>query len=246
MTPLDTLLSVALGIGLAAAVGLRVFLPLLVVSIAAWTGHLQLAENFAWVGTAPALATFAVAALAEVVAYYLPGVDNLLDTLAIPVALLAGTLVAAAVMTDLPPLVKWTTAVIAGGGAAGLTQGVTSLLRVKSTALTGGFGNAVLATSELGGALLISLLALAAPLAALALTLVAGWFVVRLARRMQPRRRRRRRRGWRASPDPATTEPGSATTGGAAGGGTAGGDAGGTPVAIGDAGPRTQSGAGNR
>jgi hypothetical protein len=184
MTPLDTLLSVALGVGLAAAVGLRVFAPLLVVSVAAWSGHLPLAEGFAWVGTVPALAMLSVATLAEVLAYYVPGVDNLLDALATPVALAAGTLVAAAVMTDLPPLVKWTTAVIAGGGAAGLTQGVTSLLRVKSTALTGGLGNAVLATGELGGSLGISLLALAAPLVALVVVIVACWLIVRFARRL--------------------------------------------------------------
>ena len=97
---------------------------------------------------------------------------------------IAGTVVAAAVMTDLPPFVKWTTAVIAGGGAAGVTQGLTSLLRMKSTMLTGGLGNHALATGEWGGALLVSLLALFVPLLAVALVAVFCWFALRLVRRL--------------------------------------------------------------
>ena len=185
----DLLVSIALGIGLAAAVGFRVFAPLLVMSAAAYTGNLELSGNFAWLGTLPALVMLAVAALAEVLAYYIPGIDNLLDALATPAALVAGTIAAAAVMTDLPPLLKWTTAVIAGGGAAGLTQGATALLRAKSTATTGGLANPVLATGELGGSLLVSLLSLLAPLLALALAVVFCWLVVLLARRLLRRQR---------------------------------------------------------
>jgi Domain of unknown function (DUF4126) len=181
---MDLALSIALGIGLAAAVGFRVFLPMLVLSVAAFTGHLALSSGFAWLGTPAAIVMLGVAALLEILAYYIPGVDNLLDAIAAPAALIAGTVVAAAVMTDLPPLVKWTTAVIAGGGAAGLTQGLTSLMRAKSTVMTGGLGNHVLATGEWGGALLVSLLALAFPVIAVALVAVFSWFAIRLLRRL--------------------------------------------------------------
>jgi hypothetical protein len=181
---MDLALSIALGVGLAAAVGLRVFLPMLVLSVAAFTGHLTLSSGFAWLGTPAAMVMLGVAALLEILAYYIPGVDNLLDAIAAPAALIAGSVVAAAVMTDLPPLVKWTTAVIAGGGAAGLTQGLTSLLRAKSTVMTGGLGNHVLATGEWGGALLVSLLALAFPVIAVALVAVFSWFAIRLLRRL--------------------------------------------------------------
>lgn len=184
MAGTDVALSIALGVGLAAAVGFRVFLPMLVMSIAAYTGHLTLSSGFAWLGSAPALLTLAIAALLEIIAYYIPGVDNLLDALATPAALIAGTVVSAAVMADLPPLVKWTTAVIAGGGAAGLTQSLTSLLRLKSTSLTAGLGNHVIASGELGGALGVSLLALAAPVLAVALVAVFCWFAIRLLRRL--------------------------------------------------------------
>ncbi len=188
MQSLDLLTSIALGVGLAAAVGLRVFLPLLVLAIAGYTGTVPLSESFQWLATLPAVAMLAVAAVVEVAAYYVPGVDNLLDTIATPTALVAGTIAAAAVMTDLPPIVKWTTAVIAGGGAAGLTQGVTSLLRLKSTATTGGVGNPVVATGELGGAATLSLLAIFAPIVALVLVVLLVWLAVKGLRRLFARR----------------------------------------------------------
>lgn len=181
---LDLALAIAMGVGLAAAVGFRVFLPMLVVSIAAYSGHLTLSSGLAWLGTPPALVMLSVAAVLEALAYYIPGVDNLLDVMAAPAALIAGTVLSAAVLTELPPMVKWTTAVIAGGGAAGLTQSLTSLLRAKSTMMTAGLGNHVIATGELGGALIVSLLALAAPLAAVALVALFCWFTVRLMRRL--------------------------------------------------------------
>jgi len=157
---------------------------MLVVSGAAYAGHLPLDENFAWLGTASALTMLSVAALAEILAYYIPGVDNLLDALATPAAVVAGTIVSAAVITDVPPIVKWTAAVIAGGGVAGVTQGVTAILRAKSTILTGGVGNALISTAEFVGAVLVSVLALAAPLAALGVVIVFLWLAIRLVRHL--------------------------------------------------------------
>jgi len=190
MSDLEIAVSVALGVGLAAATGFRVFLPMLVLSIAANTGHLALADSFAWIGTLPALILLGVAAVVEIIAYYIPGVDNLLDTLATPAALVAGTVVSAAVITDLPPTVKWATAVIAGGGIAGLIQSTSALLRAKSTVFTGGLGNPVIATTELSGSLIVSILAIAAPLIALLLVVLFLWlslrFLLRLTRRGTP------------------------------------------------------------
>ena len=179
----ETLVSLALGIALAAAVGLRIFVPLLVVSVAAVFGKIHLAEAFSWLGTTPAMAMLGVAAAVEIAAYYVPGLDNLLDTIAAPLALAAGTMMVAGPLWDMPPLLKWTAAVIAGGGAAGLTHGVTSLLRAKSTLTTGGMGNPVVATTELGGALGLSILALALPVLALALVVVLVLVMIWLLRR---------------------------------------------------------------
>jgi hypothetical protein len=185
MTGSDLALSIALGVVLAAATGFRVFLPMLIMSGAAYTGHLSLDNSFAWLATPFALTMLGVAALVEVLAYYIPGVDNLLDAVATPAAFVAGTIVSAAVMTDLPPMAKWMAAVIAGGGTASLTQGVTTILRAKSTIVTGGLGNPVIATGELGGSVLLSLLALAAPLAAVAVVILLLWLAFRLIRRQR-------------------------------------------------------------
>ncbi len=187
MANLDLALSVALGVGLAAATGFRLFLPLLVLSIAAYTGHASLNESFAWLATPAALLMLGTAAIVEIAAFHIPGVDNLLDTVATPGAVVAGTIVSAAVMTDLPPMLKWTAAIIAGGGVAGITQSLTAMLRAKSTVFTGGLGNSVVATAEFGGASLISILALAAPLAALALVILFFWLAFRLIRSLARR-----------------------------------------------------------
>jgi Domain of unknown function (DUF4126) len=101
-----------------------------------------------------------------------------------PAAFIAGTILSAAVMTDMPPMVKWTAAVIAGGGVAGLTRGLIGVLRAHSTVLTGGFGNFVISTAELGGAALISFLALVAPVAAIALVVMFLYIAMRLLRRL--------------------------------------------------------------
>jgi hypothetical protein len=180
----DVVLSIVLGIGLAAATGFRVFLPMLIVSGAAYTGHLPLGDSFAWLGTPSALTMLSVAAIVEILAYYIPGVDNLLDIMATPAAFVAGTVVSAAVMIDVPPMAKWTAAVIAGGGIAGITHGVTATLRANSTILTGGLGNPIIATAELGGAILVAILALGAPVAAIAIVILFLWVAIRLLRRL--------------------------------------------------------------
>jgi hypothetical protein len=178
----DLALSLVLGLALAAATGFRVFLPMLIASGAAYTGHLHLDNGFAWLGTPSALIMLSVAALVEVLAYYIPVVDNMLDVVAAPAAFIAGTILSAAVMTDIPPMVKWTAAVIAGGGVAGFTRGLTGVIRAHSTVLTGGLGNFVISTAELVVAVLISFLALAAPIAAIALVALFLFVAIRLLR----------------------------------------------------------------
>src|SRR5262245_49879866 len=180
---MEIAVSIALGIGLAAAVGFRVFVPLLIASIASYTGHLHLDADFAWLGSPAAITMLSVAAVVEVLAYYIPAVDNLLDTITAPLAMIAGTVVSAAVIADLPPLIKWSTAIIAGGGVAAITQGVTTLVRAKSTAFTAGLGNPLVSTAEMLAAIIIAVLALLAPLIAVALVIALCVATVRLVRR---------------------------------------------------------------
>lgn len=123
---MDTALSILVGIGLSSACGFRVFVPLLVISIASQTGHLALADGFRWIATPAACAAFGTAALCEVAAYSIPWFDHLMDTIATPAACIAGTVATASMVGDLSPWLTWSLAAIAGGGVAGAIKQVPS------------------------------------------------------------------------------------------------------------------------
>jgi len=163
-----TLLSVLVGIGLSAACGFRVFVPMLAISIASLSGHLTLSQGFEWIGTYPALAAFAVATVLEIAGYYIPWVDHLLDVIASPAAVIAGIVATAATVTGLDPFLRWSLALIAGGGIAGTVQLLTGLTRATSSATTGGLANPLIATAEAAGSIALSFVAIAIPLAAAA------------------------------------------------------------------------------
>jgi Domain of unknown function (DUF4126) len=180
---LHSLLELLLGISLSAAAGFRVFVPLLVLSVGAVVGHLDLPTNLDWAETPQALAVFACASALEIGGYYIPWFDHLLDLVATPAAVIAGTAITAAVAPDLNPIMQWTLALVAGGGTAGLTKGLTNILRLTSTAISGGLSNPVLATIELAIAILISILAITIPLAAIALAAgILGFAVIKIGK----------------------------------------------------------------
>lgn len=187
---MDVVFSILVGIGLAAACGFRVFVPLLVMSLAsrAEVGQLVLGESFAWIGSTPALIAFGAATVLEIAGYYIPWVDNLLDAIATPTAIVAGILVTAGAMGDASPLLKWTLAVLAGGGTTAVVQGMTATARHVSSFATGGLGNPILATAEAGGSALLSVLAITLPL--VAVLLIVGLFYV-VARRLLFRKQAR-------------------------------------------------------
>ena len=169
---MDALIGVLVGFALSAAVGFRVFIPLLLTGSAARLGYLELASDMAWLGSDAALVALATATVLEVSAYYVPWLDNLLDTIATPTAVVAGVITWAAVTPELSPLLRWTLAVVAGGGAAGLVQSSTALLRLQSSGFTGGLANAVLATGELLGSLTLCVLGVLAPVLAAVLVVL--------------------------------------------------------------------------
>lgn len=180
-------LYVLLGIGLAAACGFRVFVPFLAISIAAMTGQLRLAPDFAWLGSWPALVVFGVATVAEIVAYYVPWLDHVLDVAATPAAIIAGIIVTASVVTGMNPVLRWALAAIAGGGVAAAVQLATVALRRASTYATAGLAHPLAATAETGGSVGMSALSLLVPvvagvLALLLILIAARWFSRRRAR----------------------------------------------------------------
>ena len=185
---MDALIGFFVGLALSAAVGFRVFVPLLLTGSAARLGYLELTTDMAWLASDAALVALATATVLEVSAYYVPWLDNLLDTVATPTAVVAGVIAWAAVTPELSPLLRWTLAVVAGGGAAGLVQSGTALLRLHSTAFTAGLGNPVVATGELAGSVSLSVLAVLAPVLAAVLVLLVLVALGGLYRRATSRR----------------------------------------------------------
>jgi hypothetical protein len=176
------------GIGLSATCGFRIFVPLLGMSIAHHAGYLTLSHGFEWIGSWPATIAFAVAMIVEVVAYYIPWVDNLLDTIATPAAAVAGIITTASVVGDVSPLLRWPLAIIAGGGVAGLIQGSSVLVRGTSSATTAGAGNPVVSTGELLAAIVGTVVSIALPIVAIVLVALIVFFILRriLRRRERP------------------------------------------------------------
>lgn len=186
---MELLISICIGIGLSAACGFRIFVPPLVLSIASHLGYVNLSSDFNWMGTNEALFAFAIATCIEVIAYYIPIVDNLLDTVATPTAVAAGTFVTAALIPQSDPLVQWTLALLAGGGAAGTIQSFAGISRLISTATTGGIANPLLATIESSGSFILSGLAIFVPLLTIVLVVgLLGFAFLQLSRNLSLRR----------------------------------------------------------
>lgn len=183
----EIIISIFLGIGLAAAVGFRVFLPLLILSLAGYCEVIPLNESWEWVGSIAAVITMGVATVIEIFGYYIPWLDNLLDAIALPLATLAGTAVMVATVTDLSPVVTWALAIIAGGGTAAAIKGNASAARLTSTASTAGVANPVITTVETAIAVLMSFASIFIPILAfifvLALFFLIFWFYKKLRKK---------------------------------------------------------------
>ena len=138
-------------------------------NLASLTGHLHLSPGFEWIGSHYTSIAFGTATLVEVSAYYIPWLDHILDLIASPAAIIAGILATASMVMEVSPFLRWTLALIAGGGAAAVVQGVTVLLRAKSSVLTAGTGNVFVSSLELVGSILTALLAVIVPIVCLVL-----------------------------------------------------------------------------
>lgn len=175
---MNSTLAIFSGIALSAACGFRVFVPLLVMSAAARFDLVSFGEGFDWIGTSTALTAFAIAAILEVFAYFIPWFDNLLDTISTPLSVVAGAVVMASFVSDMDPLLKWTMILVAGGGVAGFVQGSTATTRAVSTTTTGGLANPILSIGELGGSLILSIIALLVPVVGVILVVLLLIYVL--------------------------------------------------------------------
>ena len=174
----EIIIAVAIGIGLSASCGFRVFIPMLVASVAAKTGFLPVQEGFQWLAGWPAIFCFGTATFVEILAYYIPFVDNFLDVVTTPLAFISGTVLMTSVLPGDNDFLKWATGVITGGGAAATVQGGTVLTRLASSKLTAGTGNAVVATGEHAAALSASVLSLVFPVVVALIVIILVSFIL--------------------------------------------------------------------
>lgn len=181
---LPYILSTFIGIGLAAASGFRVFLPLFAVSLASYLGWIPTNDNFQWLSGLPTLIVTGVATVVEILAYYIPVVDNFLDTVTVPLATVAGSVLFASQFIELGTFPQWALAIIAGGGTAATIAAGFAGARAASTATTAGIGNNVIATTETAGAGLMSVLSIFLPVVAFILALALLILVIIFGRKI--------------------------------------------------------------
>lgn len=173
-----------IGIGLAAATGFRVFLPMFMVSLASYLGWIPLNESFTWLQGLPTVLATGIATIVEIISYYIPFVDHLLDTISIPLATVAGTILFASQFTDVGTFPLWALALIAGGGTAATISAGFAGGRAVSTTTTGGLGNSLVSTTETAGAGIMSILALFFPILALVCTVVILFLVLKYGKKL--------------------------------------------------------------
>ena len=187
---METVISICLGIGLAASAGFRVFVPLFVLSLATHYGYVPVGESFLWIGSTTAMICLGIATLVEIAAYYVPFIDNLLDTIAIPLATIAGTVAMASTMIDLDPMITWGLAIMAGGGSAAAISSATSATRATSTATTAGLANPIVATTETATASFVSITAIFLPIVALFIVIFIVFVGIKLFRKFFRKKKR--------------------------------------------------------
>jgi hypothetical protein len=183
---IEWITTACIGLGLAACCGFRVFIPLLVASAATKLGIIGTMDGFEWLSGWPALAGLSLATVLELGAYYIPWVDNALDTVATPASIIAGTLLSTSFLQIENPVLQWGLGLMLGGGSAGIVQAGTSLLRLGSTATTGGLGNPVVATGENIASFVLSILTILLPLVAI---IFVGVVVIFVINRLQAKRK---------------------------------------------------------
>ncbi|MFI2742892.1 DUF4126 domain-containing protein [Zhouia sp. PK063] len=183
------ILSVFLGMGLATATGFRVFLPLFVMSLGAYLGVISLNEQWIWLATFPALITFSTAMIIEVLAYYIPIVDNFLDSISLPLTVVVGTLVTVATFHGMNPVFIYAFGIIGGGGMAAAVKGTSAITRLVTTATTGGLANSLVSTLETLVSAVLAFVAIYIPLIAAFLVILVLFMVFLFYRKVRPRRK---------------------------------------------------------
>lgn len=186
--PLQTwVLPALLGLGLASATGLRTFLPLLMLAVAAKFElfGIRLLDQMDWLASWPAISALAIAAVAEFAGDKIPAVDHALNAVGYITRPLAGAVAAGSVFWGVDPTAAAVAGLIVGAPAALAFNAAQTGARVTSTATTGGLGNPVVSLIEDVLAFVTVILAFLAPIVIPVVLIVLAVVVFRLARRIR-------------------------------------------------------------
>jgi len=176
--------TLALAVALAAAAGLRAWLPLLVAGLLSRLGVANLGASFTWLGSWPALGLLGGATVLEIAGDKIPVVDHALDAVGTFLRPLAGTLAAAATLVHIQdPLVALVVGLVVGAPIALAPHVAKSTLRGVSTGTTAGFANPLLSLVEDAVSLMITVLAFVVPILAVLLVMIGAWLIWRWLRR---------------------------------------------------------------
>ncbi|MGD8374759.1 MAG: DUF4126 domain-containing protein [Acidobacteriota bacterium] len=171
------------GVTLAAAAGLRAFIPPLLVGLLGRLDVVTLRPGLDWMESTPALVIFGTAVVLEILGDKIPWLDHALDTVQTFLKPASGILVAAAGLVDLPPLWAAILAIVVGGTVAGAVHVSKAGVRLASTGTTGGLANPALSAAEDGLSAAGTLLSVFFPILAFALLVGGVALVVRGIRR---------------------------------------------------------------
>lgn len=189
MEEVTIVMATLMGISLAAASGFRVFLPPFLLSLAArfdviWFLDIDLVgTQFEFFTSTLAIVVLGIATIAEFVGFYAPWVDNALDSIATPAAIVAGVSMTAIVLEGSDPVVQWAVAIIAGGGVAATIQTATVTTRSLSSTFTLGLGNSTVATGENVASIALTLIAILIPFISAFVVILVVALLLRVKRR---------------------------------------------------------------
>ena len=189
MEEVTIVMATLMGISLAAASGFRVFLPPFLLSLAArfdviWFLDIDLVgTQFEFFTSTLAIVVLGIATIAEFAGFYAPWVDNALDSIATPAAIVAGVSMTAIVLEGSDPVVQWAVAIIAGGGVAATIQTATVTTRSLSSTFTLGLGNSTVATGENVASIALTLIAILIPFISAFVVILVVALLLRVKRR---------------------------------------------------------------
>ncbi len=181
LSTLDLVLAGMAGVAIAAACGLRAFLPLLALGLGVRFELLHVDPAAAWIASTPAIVTLLWATVLELAADKVPALDHLLDVVATGLRPAAAAVAAWCTFAGVHPALGVAAALVLGAGAMGVHV-AKAKVRLGSSMLTMGAANPVLSLVEDAIATGLSAMAVLAPLAALAGVALVIWALSRAYR----------------------------------------------------------------